>query len=141
MQVQPYLIFNGRCDEALEFYRTALGAEVKALMRFKEAPEPNMCGPQSAEKVMHSEFRIGGTTVMASDGMEYSGQPKFDGFSLALSAANDAEAARLFAALSDGGQVQMPLGKTFFASSFGMVSDRFGVGWMVVTAAAEAAAA
>jgi PhnB protein len=141
MQIQPYLIFSGRCDEALEFYRKALGAEVKALMRFKEAPEPNMCGPESADKVMHSEFRIGQTTVMASDGMEYSGKPKFDGVSLALLATSDAEAERLFAALSDGGQVSMPLGQTFFASRFGMVSDRFGVSWMVVTDAAASAAA
>ncbi|MPZ55099.1 MAG: VOC family protein [Rhizobiales bacterium] len=133
MKVQPYLFFDGRCEDALDFYRSKLGAEVTALMRFKEAPDPNMCAPGSAEKVMHSEFRIGDTTVMASDG-HCQGKPKFDGFSLTLSVANDAEAERLFGTLADGGQVQMPLEKTFFASRFGMVADRFGVGWMVITA-------
>jgi PhnB protein len=133
MQVQPYLFFDGRCDEAIEFYKSKLGAEVKALMRWKEAPEPDACPAGSADKVMHSELRIGETTVMASDGSNgYKGQPKFDGFSLTLSAANDAEAERLFGALSDGGQVQMPLAKTFFSSKFGIVADRFGVGWMVI---------
>lgn len=132
MQVQPYLFFDGRCDEAIEFYKNKLGAEVKALMRWKEAPEPDACPAGSADKVMHCELRIGETTVMASDGSEFKGQPKFDGFSLALAAANDAEADRLFGALSDGGQVRMPLAKTFFSSKFGVVADRFGVGWMVV---------
>ena len=133
MQVQPYLFFDGRCDEAIEFYKSKLGAEVKALMRWKEMPDPAACPAGSADKVMHSEFRIGETTVMASDGSNgYKGQPKFDGFSLTLSAANDAEAERLFGALSDGGEVRMPLAKTFFSSKFGMVADRFGVGWMVI---------
>ena len=133
MQVQPYLFFDGRCDEAIEFYKSKLGAEVKALMRWKEMPDPAACPAGSADKVMHSELRIGETTVMASDGADgFKGQPKFDGFSLTLSAANDAEAERLFGALSDGGQVRMPLAKTFFSSKFGVVADRFGVGWMVI---------
>ena len=137
MQVQPYLFFDGRCEEALEFYRAALGAEVTMLMRFKESPEPpppDMCPPGSEDKVMHSNFRIGETTLMASDGRAQ-GKPVFQGISLSLSAADDAEARRLFNALSEGGQVQMPLAKTFYASSFGMVSDRFGVSWMIITAA------
>ena len=136
MLVQPYLFFDGRCEEALEFYRTALGAEVTMLMRFKESPEPmspDMCPPGSEEKVMHASFRIGETTLMASDGRAQ-GKPMFQGFSLSLSAASDAEAERLYTALGDGGQVQMPLGKTFYASSFGMVADRFGVSWMIITA-------
>lgn len=135
MLVQPYLFFDGRCEEALAFYKTALGAEVTAMMRFKENPEPQqpgMCAPGSEDKIMHSNLRIGDTQVMASDGMAFGGKPEFKGFSLTLTAPTDAEAARLFKALSDGGQVQMPLGKTFYASSFGMVTDRFGVGWMVI---------
>jgi PhnB protein len=133
MQVQPYLFFDGRCDEAIEFYKSKLGAEVKALMRWKEMPDPAACPAGSADKVMHSELRIGETTVMASDGSNgYKGQPKFDGFSLTISATSDAEAERLFGALSDGGEVRMPLAKTFFSSKFGMVADRFGVGWMVI---------
>ena len=135
MQVQPYLFFDGRCEEALEFYRTALGAEVTMLMRFKESPEPmpaDMCPPGSDEKVMHASFRIGETTLMASDGRAQ-GNPVFQGFSLSITAADDAEAQRLFNVLSEGGKVQMPLAKTFYASSFGMVADRFGVGWMIIT--------
>jgi len=131
MQLQPYLNFDGRCAEAIEFYRAKLGAKVEMLMPFKDSPDPAMCPPGAGDKVMHSCFRIGDTAVMASDG-QCTGRPGFQGFSLSLTAADDAEAKRLFAALSDGGQVQMPLAKTFFASSFGMVADRFGVPWMVV---------
>lgn len=134
MQVQPYLMFDGRCEEALEFYRKAVGAQITSLMRFKEMPEPNaaeMCPPGSAEKVMHSSFTIGKTTLMASDGNN-TGKPVFQGVSLSLIVDDEAQANRLFSALGDGGQVQMPLGKTFFSPAFGMVADRFGVSWMVV---------
>ena len=131
MQVQPYLMFDGRTEEALNFYKSKLGAEVSMLMRFKDSPDPNMCAPGSGEKVMHSCFRVGDTAVMASDG-RCQGKPSFQGFALSLTARNEAEAERLFAALSDGGQVQMPLAKTFFSPRFGMVADRFGVSWMVV---------
>jgi PhnB protein len=130
MLVQPYLFFDGRCEEAIEFYHSKLGAEVEMLMRFKESPEPAQNPPGSEDKVMHASFRVGETTVMASDG-RCMGQPSFQGFALSLTPANDAEAERLFNALSEGGQVQMPLSKTFFASSFGMLADRFGVSWMV----------
>lgn len=133
MQIQPYLFFDGRCEEAIAFYRTALGAELKMLMRFKESPTPAM-PPDYENKVMHAEFRVGGSTVLASDG-RCAGQPEFKGFSLTLLVADDAEAQRLFAALSQGGQVQMPLAKTFFSSQFGMVADRFGVTWMIYVAA------
>jgi PhnB protein len=136
MLVQPYLFFDGRCEEAVEFYRSALGAEVTMLMRFKdspEPPEPGRCSPGSGDKVMHASFRIGDTTVMASDG-QCLGRPSFQGFSLSLTVPDDAEAERLFARLADGGQVQMPLAKTFFSSRFGMVADRFGVPWMIVVA-------
>ncbi len=139
MQVQPYLFFDGRCEEALDFYRRALGAEVTALMRFGDSPEAATCPDGAAvakDKVMHASLRIGETTLMASDGPAPGSRPVFQGFSLALSPSDDAEAQRLFAALGDGGQVQMPLGKTFFASSFGVVADRFGVSWMVVVAPA-----
>jgi PhnB protein len=131
MQIQPYLMFDGRCEEALEFYREALGAKVEALLRFKDSPESQACAGAPGDKVMHACLRIGETALMASDG-QCQGQPRFQGFSLSISAADDEDAKRRFAALADGGQVQMPLGKTFFASSFGMVADKFGVSWMIV---------
>lgn len=134
MKVQPYLFFEGRCEEALEFYKTALGAEVTMSMRFKDNPEPpevSMTPPESENKIMHASFRIGDTAIMASDG-RCSGQAATQGFSLCINADNEAEAQRLFANLSDGGQVQMPLTKTFFSPQFGMVADRFGVSWMVI---------
>jgi PhnB protein len=133
MQVQPYLFFDGRCEEAVEFYRSALGAEVEMLMRFKDSPEPEHTPQGAADKVMHTSFRIGESTIMASDG-RCQGQPSFQGFSLSLPVADEAEAERLFTALADGGQVQMPLAKTFFSPRFGMVADRFGVSWMVLVA-------
>jgi PhnB protein len=134
MLVQPYLFFDGRCEEALGFYRRTLGAEVKMLMRFKEAPEKPPAGtmPSGTEnKVMHAELRIGESAIMASDG-HCQGKASFEGFSLTLAVKTEAEADRLFAALSDGGEVRMPLGKTFFSPKFGMLADRFGVGWMVI---------
>jgi PhnB protein len=140
MLVQPYLFFDGRCEEALDFYRRALGAEVTMLMRFKEAPEkppPGTMPPGSEEKVMHAAFRVGDTTVMASDGCAQQ-NPVFKGFSLSLTLPDEAAAERCFAALADGGQVQMPLAKTFFSPKFGMLADRFGVGWMVVVMPAAA---
>ena len=133
MRVQPYLFFDGRCEEAVEFYRRALGAEVTMLMRFKESPDPASVPAGGEDKVMHMSFRIGETTVMASDG-HCLGRPTFQGFSLSLTVSNDAEAERIYAALADGGRVQMPLAKTFFSSRFGMVADRFGVSWMVYVA-------
>jgi PhnB protein len=136
MQVQPYLFFDGRCEEAVEFYRRVLGAEVTMLMRFKDSPEPHepcMVPPGAEDKVMHMSVRIGETTVLASDG-RCEGRPSFQGFSLSLTVPHEPEAERLFAALADGGQVQMPMAKTFFASRFGMVADRFGVSWMIYVA-------
>lgn len=136
MPVQPYLFFDGRCEEAIDFYKKALGAKVEMLMRFKEAPEqssdPNGCGPGgNADKVMHAAFKIGDSMILASDG-HCAGHPEFKGFSLTMPAKNEAEADKLFGALSDGGQVQMPMTKTFFSPRFGMVADKFGVGWMVI---------
>jgi PhnB protein len=133
-QVQPYLFFNGRCDEAIDFYSRAIGAEVQMLMRFKDAPAEAKCDqmpPGTADKVMHAALKIGETQVLTSDG-QCQGNPSFQGFGLALSASNEAEADRLFNALSDGGKVQMPIGKTFFSPRFGMVADKFGVLWMVL---------
>jgi PhnB protein len=129
--VQPYLFFGGRCEEAIEFYCKTLGAEPIQLMRFKDAPDPNACAAGAPDKVMHSAFRVGGSALMASDGCGDE-QPKFEGFSLSFTAPNDAEAERVFRLLANGGQVQMPIGKTFFASQFGIVTDRFGVSWMVI---------
>lgn len=134
MQVQPYLFFEGRAEEAIAFYRQTLGAEVQMLMRFKESPEPpppGMVPPGSENKVMHASVRIGDTTVMASDG-NCGGRPNFQGFALSLDARDAAEAERWFTALTDGGHVRMPLAKTFFSPKFGMVEDRFGVTWMVI---------
>jgi PhnB protein len=135
MSIQPYLFFDGRCDEALAFYGKVLGAKVEMLMRFKENPEPPKDGcapaPGSADKVMHACFKVGDTAIMASDGM-CGGKPSFQGFSLAYSVKSEADADRTFGALGDGGQVQMPLAKTFFSPKFGMVTDRFGVTWMVM---------
>ena len=137
--VQPYIFFEGRCEEAIEFYRSALGAEVEFLMRFKDSPEPpkpGACAPGSENKIMHASVRIGDTTLMASDG-RCGGHPGFQGFSLSLTVPGEADADRLFAALSKGGQVQMPLTKTFFSPRFGMVADRFGVSWMIHVAGPE----
>ncbi len=133
MLVQPYLNFDGRCDEALEFYKKAIGAKVNMLMRFKDAPDQSMITPGRENKVMHSTVQIGDTVVMASDG-RCTGKPNFHGIALTISVASEAEAEKTFTALADGGQVQMPLGKTFFSPRFGMLSDKFGVGWMIVTA-------
>ena len=138
-QVQPYLFFEGRCQEALEFYRKALGAEVTALMRYKDSPDQTMVQPGSEDKVMHASFQIGETTVMASDG-RCGGQPSFQGFALSLTVSTEAEADRLFGAIADGGQVIMPLTTTFFSPRFGMTTDRFGVSWMVYVAPREPAA-
>ena len=139
MRVEPYLFFDGRCEEALDFYREKLGAEVLMLMRFRDAPDdgppPEGCAPPpsgSGDKVMHASFKLGDTTLMASDG-NCQGKPRFEGVSLSLTLPDDDAAERAFAALADGGSVQMPIGPSFFATRFGMVADRFGVNWMVVT--------
>ena len=131
--IQTYLFFNGNCEEAVEFYRTALGAEVEMMMRFKESPDappPGMVPPGYENKIMHTSFRVGQTTVMASDDCETE-QVKFKGFSLSLAVSSEAEADRYFAALAEGGKVSMPLGKTFWSPRFGMLEDRFGIGWMI----------
>ncbi len=136
MQVQPYLFFNGKCEEAVEFYRKALGAEVMMLMRFKDSPEPldpKMVPPGAENKVMHMSFRIGDTVILASDG-QCQGRAAFQGFALSLTVGNDADADRMLTALADGGRVQMPLTKTFFSPRFGMVTDRFGMLWMIYMA-------
>ena len=133
MRVEPYLNFDGRCAEAIEFYRKAIGAEVQMLMKFKDAP-PGACpGDAKAigDKVMHAALKIGHSTVMCSDG-QCKGGATFTGTSLSLTLANDAQCDRAFAALSEGGKVTMPLGKTFFSSKFGMIADKFGVHWMVI---------
>jgi len=133
--VEPYLFFGGRCNEALEFYRTAVGAQIDMVMRYKESPTPMPPGsipPGFEDKVMHASFRIGDCRIMASDGNEQGA--KFDEFSLSLAVATEAEADRAFAALAQGGKVGMPLAKTFWSPKFGMLTDRFGVGWMVTVA-------
>jgi PhnB protein len=131
MNVEPYLFFEGRTEEALQFYQQKLGATIDAIIRYKENPEPKYNPPNSDDKVMHALFRVGDTKVMASDG-NCAGKPSFQGFALTINAASPAEAEKRFNALAEGGQVQMPLNETFFAKSFGMVADRFGVSWMVI---------
>jgi PhnB protein len=139
MHVEPYLYFDGRCEEAVDFYRRALGAELVTLVRFKDNPgTPAPAG--AGEKVMHANLRFGSTTVLASDGQR-SGTPSFQGFSLALTAADSSEAERLFAALAEGGQVQMPLMSTAFSPRFGMIIDRFGVLWTISAEAVQQAGA
>jgi PhnB protein len=130
VHVQPYLFFEGRCDEAIDFYRRAVGAEVTTLMRYKDSPDPNQGAHGTGDQVMHASLRIGGATVLVSDG-RCQGAPNFQGFALSLIVRDDAEAERRFTALADGGQVHTPLAPTFFSSRFGMLSDRFGVFWMV----------
>ena len=133
MNVQPYVFFDGRCEEALDFYKKTIGAKPKMLMRFKEAPDQSMISPGSHDKIMHAEVQIGDATVLMSDG-RCQGKPNFQGFALTILAKTEAEADKTFAALSDGGQVTMPLAKTFFSPRFGMLADKFGVGWMVLVA-------
>ena len=138
MQVQPYLFFDGRCEEAAEFYKKAIGAEVAMMMRYRDSPDPHppgMVPPGYENKIMHMSLQIGDSTVMAAD--DCPGHPSFQGFSLTLTAKDAAEAERRFGALADGGSVLMPLTTTFFASKFGMLADRFGVRWMVLVAATD----
>ena len=134
MQVQPYIFFDGRCEEAVNFYKIALNAEVTMMMRFKENPDPQpnpMCGKELEEKIMHASFKVGQTEVMASDGYA-KGNPEFKGISLSVTAATESEAKKIFGALSGGGKATMPLSKTFYSPCFGMVNDKFGVSWMVI---------
>ena len=137
MPIQPYLAFNGRCEEAIDFYRKALGAEVNMMLRFKQSPDQSMISPENAEKIMHADLKIDDGVLLMSDGM-CTGTTKFEGISLSFTVADEAEATRRFNALADDGEVRMPLAKTFFSPSFGMVQDRFGVGWMVYVAPKEA---
>jgi PhnB protein len=133
--IQPYLFFGGRCEEALAFYKSALGAQVDMVMHFNDSPDPvpaGMLQPGFEKKVMHSSFRVGGTTVMASDGCSPSDGASHSGFSLTLSVATEAEADRAFSRLAEGGKVTMPLGKTFFSPRYGMLTDKFGIAWMVL---------
>jgi PhnB protein len=133
MPIQPYLAFNGRCEEAIEFYRKALDAEVTMMLRFKQSPDQSMISPDNAEKVMHADLKIGDGVILMSDGM-CTGSTKFEGISLSYTVADEAEATRRFNALADCGEVRMPLAKTFFSPSFGMLQDKFGVGWMIYVA-------
>ena len=134
MAVQPYLFFNGRCEEALAFYKERLGATVEMMMRFKENPDAGAMEHMKVnpEAVMHASLRIGDAMIMCSDGMAGDGKTNFQGFSLALEVATEAEADRAFEALARDGQIQMPIGKTFFSPRFGCVADKFGVSWMVM---------
>jgi PhnB protein len=133
MNLQPYLFFDSKCDEALDFYKKAVGAEPKMLMRFSQAPDQSMISPGSENKVMHAQVQIGDTAVLMSDG-RCTGNTNFQGFALTLTAKTENEADKTFNALADGGKVTMPMAKTFFSPRFGMLTDKFGVGWMVLVA-------
>jgi PhnB protein len=139
MRVQPYLVFDGRCEEALTFYKSALGAEILSLMRFKDSPLPaDLDGrpPDCGDKIMNASFRLGDSLLMASDG-RCGGKPEFKGVSLSISLADAEQADQIFAALAQGGAVLMPMTETFFAQRFGMVADRFGLSWLVLAAPVE----
>ena len=130
--IQPYLFFGGNCEEAIAFYKKTLGAEVEMVMKFKDSPEPmpaDKMKPGFENKVMHSSFRIGDSTIMASDGCDEATQ--FSGFSLSITVPDTAAADRTFSALGAGGKVTMPLAPTFWSPKFGMLTDKFGIGWMV----------
>ena len=131
MNVQPYLSFEGRAQEAMDFYKTAIGAKVDVVMLFKDAPPDMQANMPNKDKVMHSAFKVGETTIMATDG-QCSGKSEFSGITLTLNATSNGEAEKLFNALAQGGKVNMPISETFFAHRFGMVADKFGVGWMVL---------
>ncbi|NKB46509.1 MAG: VOC family protein [Legionellales bacterium] len=136
--IQPYLFFNGCCEEALEFYKTVLNAEIEMLMRFNESPEPIPTDELPTgfnNKIMHASFKVGDATVMASDG--YQEGSNFAGFSLALTFATVQEVQRVFHLLADGGEVQMPLAETFWSALYGSVTDRFGINWMVMVEAKD----
>jgi PhnB protein len=136
MQIQPYLFFEGRAEEAIEFYKKAIGAKVEMMMRNKESPDkppPGMLPSGSENKIMHAALKIGDAQLMLSDG-RCSGKPSFKGVSVSLSVTNEKDAERFFKGLSEGGQVHVPLAKTFFSPRFGMLADKFGVSWMVMAA-------
>jgi PhnB protein len=133
MNIQPYLFFEGRAEEAFALYKKVLGAEIEMLMRYQDSPDKSGPMPADQTKVMHASLRIGGATLMASDG-HVSGKPNFQGFSLAVTAKDEADAKRMFEGLAAGGEVRMPLTKTFFSPAFGMLADKFGVGWMIMVA-------
>ena len=125
MHIEPYLFFDGRCEEAIEFYKRTLNAQVTMFMRFNQSPDPTMSPSEIAgDKIMHAQFTVGSTTILASDGRQ--------GFALSIIVPTEADAERAFAALSEGGQVQMLLTKTFFSPRFGMAADKFGVSWMIL---------
>ena len=137
MPIQPYLAFNGRCEEAIDFYRKALDAEVNMMLRFKESPDQSMISPENAEKIMHADVKIGDGVLLMSDGM-CTGSTKFEGIALSFTVPDETVAEKRFNALAEGGEVRMPLTKTFFSPRFGMLQDKFGVGWMIYVAPQEA---
>jgi PhnB protein len=136
MNVQTTLNFHGRTEEAVKFYCKAIEAETLFMMRFRDCPDRSQLRPGLEEKIFHATFRIGSTEIMASDcgGEKSPAEPTFAGFSLALRVDTPEKAEQFFAALSDGGQIQIPLAKTFFAARYGIVIDRFGISWKIMVA-------
>ena len=134
MDVQTTLNFYGRTEEALLFYGKTIDAETLFLMRFRDCPDPSPSRPGLEEKIFHATFRIGSTEIRASDcGCEKPPtRTTFAGFSLLLGVEIPQEAEHFFSALSDDGQIQIPLQETFFAERYGIVVDRFGISWKIV---------
>ncbi len=131
MQVRPYLFLGGRADEAIAFYEKALGGRLLQRLLYKDSPDNPTTNTAPAENVMHASLRIGDSTVLLSDGHGAEGA-RFQGFSLTLSVADDAEVDRRRAALSEGGSVMQAPTKTFFSPRFAMATDRFGVLWIIL---------
>jgi PhnB protein len=130
VNVNIYLNFNGNCEEAFKFYEKTLGAKIDSLMKHSGSPAEEHVAPEWRDKVLHARLAVGDTIIMASDAPpEY--QTEARGFYISLQIDDANEARRIFDAFADGGRVAMPLGKTFWAELFAMVTDRFGTPWMI----------
>lgn len=130
-QLDSYLFFDGQCAEAMRFYERTLGGKLEPIMKYADAPDANACAPGAGDLVMHACLDLDGRKLMASDAPASHPAGKMGGFALSLNYASAEEARRTFDALSQGGSVTMPMQKTFWVESFGMLTDRFGTAWMV----------
>lgn len=130
MQVNPYLLYNGNCEEAFNYYVRALGGKVDMMARYQGSPAADHVPPEWASKVMHAQLSIDGEVLMAADAPPGAAKPPA-GFAVSLQVEDPAKADRVFAALADGGEITMPIDKTFWARRFGMCVDRFGIPWMI----------
>jgi len=129
MNVQTYLFFDGRCEEAIEFYKAVFGADLLYSMRFREGP-PNLVTAENEEKIFHATMRFGETVINLSDDLKQE-RGSFGGFAILAHLDNDASAEEAFESLQEGGRVGMPIQEVFWASRYGIVTDRFGVTWKI----------